>query len=704
MSANPVHDTPAVDPAAIEPTTTASEANIDPIRPIGTDALTAESRPELDTTTGEAESGTPAVATTTEPSNELVGENAAKVEAQPIAEGLLGYKAPGLVKSLRFSKKFFWFDDAAVDPSALSTYLRSEKPEIGHHNAALATQTGKGLLFFAKRIEDKSHPVGIIKLSDASDVTKEGLNDFSFRVHGHKHTFQAPTSAERDSWLVAVETKLGEAKSTHEGVIGSDGYKNHMSKFAGVVAPTTAANAATTRSTTASGLDGKAHDVNVQNGEAAAATTTPSKEGTTNRVDKSRSQSRKRASIFGTLRGKKDEHEEKKDVKAEQKAEQKEAKKEEKAEKKEIKNEEKAERKEIKDEEKAEKSVEKAEAKAEKGEKAELKEEKHDVNKPAPFDAAAIAARVVGAPVEPVNGAEPTVAPETVSPTPAETTSNRDTTTKPNKRNSIFSNLFNKRENVSPTRERKEEDASVAPIKESEPSIVTAAAPQLEHPVRTSSVQASAKPLSTAAASATATNETKSSQPESKGGIFGFIKQKEAQHDEKKDTKAEENDEVPAVARGTPTAPGNAISATESPAIGTTTSATATSPDVPKERRRQSFFGTLGGKKERRTDALSDAEVTDGEGKKSSSGKLGGIFRKASRSARSTGSNKPTTDAPAPISKDTPAITEASTNGESAVGSTANGMSGNNEESTLGDMPENMTSERSQPAAVQASA
>ena len=98
MSANPVHDTPAVDPAAIEPTTTASEANIDPIRPIGTDALTAESRPELDTTTGEAESGTPAVATTTEPSNELVGENAAKVEAQPIAEGLLGYKAPGLVK------------------------------------------------------------------------------------------------------------------------------------------------------------------------------------------------------------------------------------------------------------------------------------------------------------------------------------------------------------------------------------------------------------------------------------------------------------------------------------------------------------------------------------------------------------------------------------------------------------------------------
>ena len=323
-----------------------------------------------------------------------------------------------------------------------------------------------------------------------------------------------------------------------------------MGNSAGVVAPTTAANAATTRSTTASGLDGKAHDVNVQNGEAAAATTTPSKEGTTNRVDKSRSQSRKRASIFGTLRGKKDEHEEKKDVKAEQKAEQKEAKKEEKAEKKEIKNEEKAERKEIKDEEKAEKSVEKAEAKAEKGEKAELKEEKHDVNKPAPFDAAAIgqsscvnkgyndvltlceiAARVVGAPVEPVNGAEPTVAPETVSPTPAETTSNRDTTTKPNKRNSIFSNLFNKRENVSPTRERKEEDASVAPIKESEPSIVTAAAPQLEHPVRTSSVQASAKPLSTAAASATATNETKSSQPESKGGIFGFIKQKEAQHD-----------------------------------------------------------------------------------------------------------------------------------------------------------------------------
>jgi len=59
-------------------------------------------------------------------------------------------------------------------------------------------------------------------------VTKEGYNDFSFRLHGHKHTFQAATHAERDSWLVAVETKAAEAKTSRDGITGSDGYKHHM--------------------------------------------------------------------------------------------------------------------------------------------------------------------------------------------------------------------------------------------------------------------------------------------------------------------------------------------------------------------------------------------------------------------------------------------------------------------------------------------
>ena len=63
-----------------------------------------------------------------------------------------------------------------------------------------------------------------------------------------------------------------------------------------------------------------------------------------------------------------------------------------------------------------------------------------------------------------------------------------------------------------------------------------------------------------------------------------------------------------------------------------------------KDKRRSSFFGTLSGKKDKKPlelmdkkseSAVSDAEATDGEGKKSN--KLQGLFRKASKS------NKPTT-------------------------------------------------------------
>ena len=92
----PVMNAPMTDPVAVEPpTTTAPEANIDPIRPTGTDALTAESRPELNAPADTIESVPAAGA---EHKTEKARASAVKVEAQPINEGLLGYKAPGLVK------------------------------------------------------------------------------------------------------------------------------------------------------------------------------------------------------------------------------------------------------------------------------------------------------------------------------------------------------------------------------------------------------------------------------------------------------------------------------------------------------------------------------------------------------------------------------------------------------------------------------
>lgn len=80
-------------------------------------------------------------------------------------------------RSLRFVKKFFWFSDEAVDPHTLSDYLKGEKLEVGKHNVAHAGQTGKGLLFFAKRSEDKSHPAGILNLVRLVLMSKRNEND-----------------------------------------------------------------------------------------------------------------------------------------------------------------------------------------------------------------------------------------------------------------------------------------------------------------------------------------------------------------------------------------------------------------------------------------------------------------------------------------------------------------------------------------------
>ncbi len=161
-----------------------------------------------------------------------------------------------LIRSLISSKKYFWFSEEPVESKQLSEYLRNEKPDAAtvHHNVAHASQTGKGLLFYAKRAEDKDHPVGIFNLvsvfahlvlqsscheltqpylhqSEATDLSKGDFNDFAFKLHGHKHDFKAPTKAERDGWLVAIETRSSEAKAAREGLIVSEGYKSHLEKL-----------------------------------------------------------------------------------------------------------------------------------------------------------------------------------------------------------------------------------------------------------------------------------------------------------------------------------------------------------------------------------------------------------------------------------------------------------------------------------------
>ena len=39
-----------------------------------------------------------------------------------------------------------------------------------------------------------------------------------FKIHGHKHAFEASTLTERDGWFVAVESAIVEAKEAKESI------------------------------------------------------------------------------------------------------------------------------------------------------------------------------------------------------------------------------------------------------------------------------------------------------------------------------------------------------------------------------------------------------------------------------------------------------------------------------------------------------
>lgn len=133
-------------------------------------------------------------------------------------------------------------------------------------------------------------------------MTKEGSHEFIFKTHGHKHTFQATSVAERDSWLAALTAKTAEAEAQKETITSSEGYKAELERLTKPVFAVAAVKAAPE----------KAAD---KTKEAVKKDETPAEE------KKSRSQSRKRASIFGTILGKKDAEEKKEETATEAKPE-----------------------------------------------------------------------------------------------------------------------------------------------------------------------------------------------------------------------------------------------------------------------------------------------------------------------------------------------------------------------------------------------
>lgn len=76
-------------------------------------------------------------------------------------------------RGFRFAKRFFYFNEEAVESKHLSVFHQNEKAAVANPTAAWASQTGKGLLFFTKRAEDKATPAGIFNLVSALETVAQ---------------------------------------------------------------------------------------------------------------------------------------------------------------------------------------------------------------------------------------------------------------------------------------------------------------------------------------------------------------------------------------------------------------------------------------------------------------------------------------------------------------------------------------------------
>ncbi|ETI22177.1 hypothetical protein G647_06250 [Cladophialophora carrionii CBS 160.54] len=606
----PVEETPVVEvPKTLPEQPEASTAPADTTVP-------APAEP-IETTPAETEEPVvaAAAATTEEPK-----KDEAVVDVFPASEGVLGYKEPTFFKKFIFTKHYFWLQEEPSTAESLTNFLRSEKADTKHSDAAWARETGKGLLFYSKRVEDKATPAGIINLTDASTVTKEGFNQFSFKAGAHQHRFEAATSKERDSWILAVEKIIEETKGLKDEITGRDSYKKNLEEFSKPALGSAAAAVKTSRSKSKE----PKKSVDAATAAEAAATTSDTDEvAKPNNTE--RSQSRKRGSIFGNLLGKKDEHAaEKKEEKAEAK-------------------------KEIKEEKKAEAAEKKEEAK-------ETKETGKAVDA---AEAAAVAAgNQVPAAVTTSDKKE-----EKEDSSPVE---------KKGKRGSVFGSLFKNRM-ASPTAEKSEKEA----VATSDVPPVSETAPKLEEPIEnkpidtaavTAPVDTVATPLAAeeAAKEPTAAETTAAPKTDKKGGLLGFIKKTEAKLEGKKDVKEETKEDKAgeaiaqdpvAAASADPAEPVSAHQAvTTEPSTETSAPTTEERPVRDNKRRTSLFFN----KKQPET---TEADDTVAEPKREKSPLPGGKFigqlvRRASKAIKSDGAKEKT---PAETTAPATASTEATT-------------------------------------------
>ncbi|KAI0109079.1 Pleckstrin homology domain-containing protein [Nemania sp. FL0031] len=278
-------------PVAVPETTPAvAEPVVEPV---------AETKPAEETPAAEAPAETTAEETPAAPAEE------AKEEVKPIEAGTLEHKgAPAnFPKNLLYNKNHFWFGTDALEKEKLAAYLKNEKAtDVAHHVVSWASETGKGLLFYGKE-SDKSTPTGVIQLAEASEPTVDGSNKFHFTAKGHKHAFKAPTSADRDNWVEQLKLKIAEAKELATTVTETEAYKQTLEALKPAPPakkeekPAAAAAEAPKEETPAEPAAEEAKEEDKKE--------EPKEEK--KEEPKRRSASRKRASIFGNLLGKKDE-------------------------------------------------------------------------------------------------------------------------------------------------------------------------------------------------------------------------------------------------------------------------------------------------------------------------------------------------------------------------------------------------------------
>ncbi|KAK5116003.1 hypothetical protein LTR62_000459 [Meristemomyces frigidus] len=401
---------------------------------------------------------------------------AAETSVEPITEGQLAYKGPGLIKSLLPSKKEFWLSDAPVTPQHLHLYTRGEKPEVSDPVVAWASQTGKGLLFFNKKGEmDRSHPHSVLPLYEAVDLKKSHPHSISFRIHGQEHTLKAANDAEANGWFSSLERAVEVGKAEKETVHASEGYKaEHERLTKPALAAAGVAGAAGATAAARSKSHSKTTDGEVRRAGSDS-------DGNLEKKKKSRSTSR---GMLNKLTGKKEEREEKKEEKREEKEEKKE------------------EKHEIKEEKKLEKEEHNLEKQELQHEKAEAKHEHHAAEAgliggtAVPLDAPSTgkltpdvrltrtltftADRVLAAPLVDEHSG---FAGEATPVSDATTTSALGDSKKPAKRASIFGRMQSGFSSIkSPTKEKDFKDAELKPEVPPKDIGVSETAPQIPEP------------------------------------------------------------------------------------------------------------------------------------------------------------------------------------------------------------------------------